>query len=82
MICDILIYRARISGSSDTLPLPDVLSSIQDWIENDGTFLYTHHGNIRLRVDPNCSLEITSFSDPEYTGELFLKSRVQASEEL
>ena len=72
--------RARVADGSDTILLPDVLSSIQDWMINDGTLLYTHYGNIRLRVDPTCPLEITSFSDYECNSGLFLEPR--ATDEL
>ena len=57
--------RAYILSNEDTIVTSDVLTLIRDWMANDGTFLYTLHGNIRLRVDPTCPLEITSFSDPE-----------------
>ena len=57
--------RARVTGSSDTLTTPELLATIQDWLTNDGTFLYTYNGRIRLRADPHCPLEITSFSEPE-----------------
>ena len=62
--------RAHVTGSTDTLTPPELLAAIQDWLTNDGTFLYTYHGRIRLRADPHCPLEITSFSEPEY-GEDF-----------
>ena len=59
------MLRARLTGSSDTLTPPELLALIQDWVTSDGTFLYTYHGRIRLRLDPHCPLEITSFSQPE-----------------
>lgn len=57
--------RARITGSSETLSAPEILAHMQDWLTNDGTFLYTYHARIRLRVDPHCPLKIKSFSEPE-----------------
>ena len=80
-IC-VIECRARIADSSDTILLPEVLSSIRDWMAKDGTFLYTYYANIRLRVDPNCPLEITSFSDPEYSGNFFLDSLFRVPDEL
>ena len=56
--------RAYITTSDHNL-LPQMVGAIQDWLSNDGTFLYTYHGRIRLRAIPKCPLEITSFSDPE-----------------
>ena len=60
-----LIFRARLTGKSDTQNIPELLEVIKDWILNDGTFLYTYHGNMRLGLDQDCPLEITSFSQPE-----------------
>ena len=42
-----------------------MLAVIKDWMANDGTFLYTYHGNMRLGLDQDCPLEIASFSQPE-----------------
>ena len=61
-------YRAHLTGSSDTLTLPESLSILQEWVTNDGTFLYTYHGRMRLGLDQHCPLEITSFSQPECNG--------------
>lgn len=60
-----LIYRARITGSSETLSASAILAHIQDWLTNDGTFLYTYHARIRVRADPQCPLKIKSFSEQE-----------------
>lgn len=60
-----LIYRARIRGSSEILSGSEILAHIQDWLTNDGTFLYTYHARIRIRADPQCPLKIKSFSEPE-----------------
>ena len=66
---DIMIsYRARLTGSSDTLTPPELLAILQEWVTNDGTFLYTYHGRMRLGLDQHCPLEITSFSQPECNG--------------
>ena len=47
------------------MTVPELLAVISDWMTNDGTFLYTYHGRIRLELDPLCPLEIKSFSQPE-----------------
>ena len=60
-----LVLRARLIGNSDTRSTPVLLEVIKDWIVNDGTFLYTYHGNMRLGLDQDCPLEIASFSQPE-----------------
>ena len=62
------LYRARLTGSSDTLTPPELLELIQDWVTGEGSFLYTYHGRIRLRLDPQCPLEITSFFQTECRG--------------
>ena len=58
-------YRARLTGSSDTLTPPEFLAILQEWVTNDGTFLYTYHGRMRMGLDQHCPLEITLFSQPE-----------------
>ena len=66
---DIMIYcRARLTGNSDTLTPPELLAILQEWVTDDGTFLYTYHGRMRLGLDQHCPLEITSFSQPECNG--------------
>ena len=60
-----LIFRARLTGRSDTQNIPLLLEAIKDWMSNDGTFLYTYHGNMRLGLNQDCPLGITSFSQPE-----------------
>ena len=66
---DIMIsYRARLAGSSDTLTPQELRAILQEWVTNDGTFLYTYHGRMRLGLDQHCPLEITSFSQPECNG--------------
>ena len=57
--------RARLTGNSNTHNPPLLLRAIGDWIASDGTFLYTYHGNMRLEIDKDCPLEITSFSQTE-----------------
>ena len=74
--------RAYILSNEDTIVTSDVLTLIRDWMANDGTFLYTYYGNIRLRVDPSCPLEIASFSDPEYSSKFFLNSPFRVPDEL
>ena len=61
--------RAHLIGSSNTLNISQLLTPIQNWLYNDGTFIYTYHGQIRVRADPNCPLEVNSFSDPECGGD-------------
>ena len=56
-------YRAQITGTVYTSS--QLLALINDWVMSDGTFLYTYHGRIRLILDPNCPLEIPSFSQVE-----------------
>ena len=58
-------FRARLTGSSDTQSVPVLLEVISDWIRSDGTFLYHYNGRMRLGLDKDCPLEITSFSQPE-----------------
>ena len=60
-----LVLRARLIGNSDTRSTPVLLEVIKDWMTNDGTFLYTYNGNMRLGLDQDCLLEIASFSQPE-----------------
>ncbi|CAI8023924.1 hypothetical protein GBAR_LOCUS13950 [Geodia barretti] len=61
-----VLYRARLTGRSDTQNIHSLLEVIKDWMANDGTFLYTYHGNMRLGLDQDCPLEIASFSQPEF----------------
>ena len=61
--------RAHLVGSSDTLNNSELLSPIQNWLYNEGTFIYTYHGQIRVRADSKCPLEINSFSEPECGGD-------------
>ncbi len=57
-------YRARINGTSDILPAPQLLRLIDSWRNDSGTLLY---GKLRLRLaDQNeCPLEIESFDNEE-----------------
>ena len=49
----------------EAVTIPELLKVMKDWMANDGTFLYTYHGNMRLGLDQDCPLEIASFSQPE-----------------
>ncbi|CAI8021146.1 Neurotrypsin, partial [Geodia barretti] len=49
----------------------ELLEVMKDWMANDGTFLYTYHGNMRLGLDQDCPLEIASFSQPEFRNNHF-----------
>ena len=51
-----------INGTSDLRTAPQLLNIIEDWIKNEGTFLA---GRFRLRVVPDCPLQIQSFHQPE-----------------
>ena len=57
--------KCVLTGRSDTQSIPSLLEVIKDWMANDGTFLYTYHGNMRLGLNQDCPLEIASFSQPE-----------------
>ena len=73
------IHRARVTTSIATLPTSELLAPIQDWLTNDGTFLFTAYGRIRLRADPHCPLEIGSFTDPECGGSQYLEGSASSS---
>ena len=51
-----------INGTSDLRTAPQLLNFIKNWIKNEGTFLA---GRFRLRVVPDCPLQIQSFHQPE-----------------
>ena len=51
-----------MNGTSDLRTAPQLLSFIEDWVKNEGTFLA---GRFRLRVVPDCPLQIQSFHQPE-----------------
>ena len=53
-----------------------MLAVIQDWILNDGTFLFTYNGKVRLGLDKDCPLEITSFSQPECRKKTTVKNEL------
>ena len=44
---------------------PALLRMMQDWVSTNGTLLYTYPVDLELKVDPRCTLEIDSFSEPE-----------------
>ena len=73
MCCICYSIRARITGTTDTATTPQLLELIQNWILNDATFLFTYHGNMRLGLDRECPLEITSFSQPECKNSNFIE---------
>ena len=58
-----VVYRTTIN--SDTHTAPQILNFIEDWIKNEGAFLV---GYFRLRVVPECPLQIQSFYQPECTN--------------
>ena len=57
-----IVYRTMINGTSDLRTAPQLLNIIEDWIKNEGTFLLDR---FRVRVVPNCFLQIQSFHQPE-----------------
>lgn len=59
-----VIYRTVINGTSNTLLAPRLIDTIQQWIEDDGTFLVDL---MRMRVRKNCLLHINSLSEKECT---------------
>ena len=61
-----VVYRTMINGTSDTHTAPQLLNFIEDWIKNEGAFLV---GYFRLRVVPECPLQIQSFYQPECTND-------------
>lgn len=59
-----VIYRTVINGTSNTLLAPRLIDAIQQWIEDDGTFLVDL---MRMRVRKKCPLRINSLSEKECT---------------
>ena len=62
--------RARLTSSSDTLSDLEPLQLIQDWVVNESSLLFNYPNliRIRLKLDPQCPLEITSFFQTECRG--------------
>ena len=57
-----VVYRSLINGTSDVHTASELLDFTEDWIKNEGTL---HVGNFRLRLVPDCPLQIRSFHQPE-----------------
>ena len=59
-----VVYRSLINGTSEMHmhTAPELLSFIDDWLKNEGTFRIFR---FRLRVVPDCPLQIQSFHQPE-----------------
>ena len=60
--------RATLTGSKDTLTVPQMTAALTEWLNKDGTFVYNYNIPIRLRADPKCSIEIGNFCDEECKG--------------
>ena len=45
-----------------------MLYALDQWLVNDGTFVYNYNSRIRLRADHECPLTIDSFCEPECKG--------------
>lgn len=62
--CNIIAihYRARVIGGSDTLSTYKIMGIIENWKENDGTFLYGSGRKKRIWVTSHCPLKISSFT--------------------
>jgi len=56
------VYRSLINGTSEMHTAPKLLDFINNWLKNEGTFRILH---FRLRVVPDCPLQIQSFHQPE-----------------
>ena len=57
-----VVYRSLINGTTELHTAPELLTFIDDWLENEGTFRIL---SFRLRVVPDCPLQIQSFHQPE-----------------
>ena len=57
-----VVYRSMINGTSDVHTASELLGFTEDWMKNEGTFRI---GNFRLRVVPDCPLQIQSFHQLE-----------------
>ena len=55
--------RARITGT--IYKSSDLLDMIDDWRETEGNFMSTYKGRVRLWIDLNVPLRISSFFEPE-----------------
>ena len=53
-----VVYRSLINGTTELHTAPELLTFIDDWLENEGTFRIL---SFRLRVVPDCPLQIQSF---------------------
>ena len=61
-----VIYRAIISGSSESRTATELVNFIENWLQSEGTLLYN---KFRLWLAQNCSLCIESFSEMECEGD-------------
>jgi len=57
-----VVYRSLINGTSEIHTAPELLNFIDDWLKNEGTFRILR---FRLRVVPDCPLQIQSFHQIE-----------------
>ena len=56
------IYRTVIKDTGNSLKVSELVDKIQEWKEEDGTFLVDL---MRLRIKPSCPLHIKSLSEEE-----------------
>jgi len=57
-----IVYRSLINGTTELHTAPELLNFINNWLKNEGTFRILR---FRLRVFPDCPLQIQSFHQPE-----------------
>ena len=43
----------------------DLLAMVEDWIQDNGMFVFHHNYTKRLRMNPKCPLMIDSYSEQE-----------------
>ena len=66
-----VLFRAELSG---TLNCTDAIAHVEDWVQSGQASVVIR--NSRIEVNPNCAVEIQSFSNPpDCTSETVLLSK-------